>query len=74
MCYMPKCNFISYYKETNTVMFTKYLAAFSIASIALIQPKPGPQSSGTPFPVKNGFKVKRCRKLYMILKFVNIVM
>ena len=30
-------------------MFTKYLADF--LSIALIQPKAGPQSTGTPFPV-----------------------
>ena len=32
--------------KTNTVMFTEYQANFS--SKALKQPKPGPQSSGTP--------------------------
>ena len=36
-------------RKTNTVMLTKYKAAF--LSIALTQPKAGPPSLGTPFPV-----------------------
>ena len=36
-------------RKTNTAMFTKYLANF--LSIALIQHRAGPRSSGTPFLV-----------------------